>query len=127
MKVSLLRTASIGLTLAAFSQLAQADSTTLTTTTWTPTGTAGLIAGDGTIPNSPTGNTQFGYVSTWSEASNVSPLVLKPEGKGSEVATNGSKVVSSSFSALANDSLTLYFNFLSTDGRGYQRWQYGEL
>lgn len=118
---------SVCIGLIALTQAAHAAPANLDNTRWTPTGTAGLIAGDRTIANSPTGNSQFGYVSTWGEATNVSPLVLKSEGKGAEVATNGAKVVSSAFSASAHDSMTLYFNYLTTDGRGYDDYAWARL
>ena len=96
-------------------------------TSWTATGTAGIISGDGTVPNSPTGNAQFGYLTTYNGVVGTSPLVLKDEGQGTENQTNGTKIVSSSFSAGANDTLTLYFNYVSTDGRGYDDYAWARL
>ncbi len=104
-----------------------AASTSIADTTWTATGAAGIISGDSTVPNSPTGNTQFGYVTTAGGVYDVSPLVLRDEGKGSENQTNGSKIVSSAFSALANNTLTLRFNYVSTDGRGYNDYAWARL
>jgi hypothetical protein len=95
---------------------------------WAATGTAGLIGGTVTVPFSPTGNTGFGYVSTaGSSAQGVSPLQLKTDGKGNETDNNGSKVVSSVFTAQANDVLNLYFNYVSTDGRGYDDYAWARL
>jgi hypothetical protein len=96
-------------------------------TTWTATGSAGIISGDSTVPNSPTGNGQFGYVTTADGVYGTSSLVLKTDGKGSETQTNGSKVVSSTFSALAGDTLSLLFNYVSTDGRGYDDYAWARL
>lgn len=104
-----------------------AESIELGNIQWTPTGTAGVIAGDNTVPNSPTANLQFGYVSTDYGAYGTSPLVLKDEGRGSENQTNGTKIVSSTFAAGVNDTLTLYFNYVSTDGRGYDDYAWARL
>lgn len=106
---------------------AHAQSLAVGAAQWTATGTAGVIAGDGTVPVSPTGNTQFGYISTADGVFGTSPLVLKSEGAGNENQTNGTKIVSSSFNAGANDSLTLYFNYVSTDGRGYDDYAWARL
>ena len=96
--------------------------------TWTATGAAGLIGASATVPLSPTGNQQFGFVTTADSAAyNVSPLLLKTDGKGNEVANNGTKIVSGSFSALASTSLTLHFNYVSTDGRGYDDYAWARL
>jgi len=95
---------------------------------WTATGAAGLIGTSSTVPLSPTGNQLFGFVTTAdSAAHNVSPLLLKTDGKGNEAANNGTKIVSGSFSALANASLSLHFNYVSTDGRGYDDYAWARL
>lgn len=106
---------------------AQAASTSIADTSWTATGAAGIISGDGTVPDSPTGNTQFGYVTTAGGVYGTSPLLLRDEGKGTENQTNGSRIVSSAFSALANNTLTLHFNYVSTDGRGYNDYAWARL
>lgn len=94
---------------------------------WTPTGPAGIIYGDSTVNSSPTGNTQFGYLTTSGGISGASPLVLRNEGRGTENQTNGSKIQSSVFNASSNDTLTLYFNYVSTDGRGYDDYAWARL
>ncbi len=94
---------------------------------WTPTGAAGIMSGDATVANSPTGNAQYGYVTTSGGVYDVSPLVLRSEGAGTENQTNGTRIVSSSFSALSSDRLTLYFNYVSTDGRGYDDYAWARL
>jgi hypothetical protein len=95
--------------------------------TWTATGAAGLIYGDSTVHSSPTGNAQFGYVSTSGGIYGVSPLVLKDEGRATENQTNGSKIQSSTFNASVNDTLRLHFNYISTDGRGYDDYAWARL
>ncbi|MDX8128213.1 NF038132 family protein [Methylomonas sp. OY6] len=106
---------------------AQAANISLSNNTWTASGAAGLIYGDNTVNNSPTGNAQFGYVSTSGGVYGVSSLVLRDEGRGTENQTNGSKIQSNAFSANANDTLTLQFNYISTDGRGYDDYAWARL
>lgn len=99
----------------------------LSSISWTAVGAAGLIYGDATVPESPLGNARFGYVTTAGGEFNVSPLVLKTDGKGNEMANNGSTVRSSAFSASADDVLSLQFNYVSTDGRGYDDYAWARL
>jgi hypothetical protein len=94
---------------------------------WTPTGPAGIISGSNTVSLSPTGNAQLGYTTTADGIYGTSPLLLKDEGRGTENHTNGSKIQSSAFNASANDTLTLYFNYVSTDGRGYDDYAWARL
>ncbi len=116
-----------GLAAMVLAPVAQAAVLSLDGTTWAATGATGLIAGDSTVTTSPTGNARFGYVSTAGGVSGVSPLLLKTDGKGNEAANNGSTVVSSVFSAQANDTLSLNFNYISTDGRGYEDYAWARL
>lgn len=117
----------ISLLAAALTPASHAASITLDSTHWAETGTSGLITGDGTVTTSPTGNAQFGYVSTFGGVSGVSPLLLKTDGKGNEAANNGSTVRSSAFSAATSDTLSLLFNYVSTDGRGYDDYAWARL
>lgn len=118
--------------LAAFSLIcvfpaAQASNVSIANSTWVATGAAGIIFGDGIVQNSPTANAQFGYLTTAGGTLGVSPLVLRDEGRGTENHTNGSKIQSSAFTVSANDTLTLYFNYISTDGRGYDDYAWARL
>lgn len=145
---------------------AHAADVALGSTSWTSTGSTGLISStynpggqDAQLGSSPTGNTVFGYVSTafqWGATNdeglptdlgfaaepvyNVSPLVLndtffdtnqnkgvKPPAVGGLNQTNGARVVSGSFSALAGERLTLHFNYVSTDGREYLDYAWARL
>ena len=99
----------------------------LTPIDWSVSGAAGVITGGTTVPTSPLGNAQFGYVSTADGVNDTSPLVLKDEGNGSENQTNGTKVRLGSFQATANEKLDLYFNYVSTDGRGYDDYAWARL
>lgn len=121
----------LSLTLLALATLAapatQAAPISLSGLGWTSTGTAGLIDGTSTVPVSSTGNTPFVYLTTTGGVQNVSPLQLKSDGKGSEQSENGSVLRSSAFSAAQGDSLSLQFNFVSTDGRGYEDYAWARL
>lgn len=95
---------------------------------WVATGSAGLIGATTTVPLSPLANSVFGFVSTAdSTALGVSPLLLKTDGKGDEAANNGAKLVSGSFAATAGQTLALQFNYVSTDGRGYDDYAWARL
>lgn len=106
---------------------AQASNISVSGNTWTANGAAGLIYGDSIVNNSPTGNAQLGYVSTSGGVYGVSPLILRDEGRGTENQTNGSKIQSNAFNASTNDTLTLHFNYISTDGRGYDDYAWARL
>jgi hypothetical protein len=127
MKNQWLNSIALSIAVAFSAPAAQAAAVSLESISWTASGAAGLIAGDSTVANSPTGNSPFGYVSTFNGILNTSPLDLKSEGKGTENQTNGTKIVSGAFNASANDTLTLYFNYVSTDGRGYDDYAWARL
>lgn len=96
--------------------------------TWTAVGSAGSMAPSGDITASPWANGQYGYVTTAESAEyNVSPLTLDAGGKISGVETNGSKFTSASFSALAGQTLSMSFNYVSTDGKGYDDYAWARV
>ncbi len=111
---------------------------------WSPTGSAGLITGDyqssaeGTdseIGESPSGSARVGFVTTFDGISpdpengvpSPSPLVLFPDPDSLFEQTNGSKTTSTSFAGQAGDVLTLYFNYVSTDGLLYRDYAWARL
>lgn len=110
---------------------ALAADTAIDSLVWNATGAAGLIGATSTVPLSPVDNAHFGFVTTAGGAghfgSSVSPLALKTDGKGNEGNNNGSIIVSSVFSAQASNTLTLHFNYVSTDGRGYDDYAWARL
>jgi hypothetical protein len=106
---------------------AQAGVVSLANLSWNGVGAAGLIGGGSTVPTSPTGNAQFTFVSTADGVLGVSPLLLKTDGKGSEESENGSTLTSSAFDASKNDTLELLFNYVSTDGRGFDDYAWARL
>ena len=106
--------------------IANAAPISLANLDWTSKGTMGSIGGTLAMPTSPTVNSQFGYVTTAGGVNGISPLNLKPDGKvGGQ--TNGSKAVSSTFNANAGDTLQMYFNYMSTDGRDYVDYSWARL
>jgi len=96
-----------------------------------PAGTAcvgicGTSAADGDIALSPLGKPSYGYVSTFgSTASGVSPLALGDNKTGIE--TNGSRLRTDRFTASAGDRLSVYFNYVSTDGNGYDDYAWARV
>ena len=93
---------------------------------WVCTGNCGSLVQDGDVTLSPLGNAKYGYVTTaYSEALGVSPLSLSDNKVGAE--TNGSRIVSGAFSAGADDSLNIHFNFVSTDGKGYDDYAWARI
>jgi hypothetical protein len=129
------------------SSIAPAAEISLADVTWTPSGSAGLISGtyqspgdvvDLKLGSSATGNGAFGYISTFGVAAAmdgmgnyvqsplVAPLNLDTTLLGG-TPTSASRVVSSSFSAGAGDSLTMHFNYVSTDGIGFNDFAWARL
>ena len=95
---------------------------------WACTGVCGTSAADGDIGLSPLANSQYGYLSTFGSTEfGVSPLALVPNGRGSGVEHNGSKIVSGAFHATAGDQLDLRFNYISTDGKGFDDYAWARL
>jgi hypothetical protein len=92
------------------------------------TGQCGATAASGDITLSPQGSGQYGYVATsGSSAYGVSPVTLDPNNRGGGIETNGSKFVSASFQAAAGDRLDVWFNYVSTDGKGYDDYAWARV
>jgi len=111
-------------------QFALAATTVLPTdlSTWTCTGNCGAMAAAGDIVASPLNSPKYGYVTTFNSSSiGVSPLALDSNSRGNGTETNGSKFVSSSFSVLQNDQLNIHFNYISTDGKGFDDYAWARL
>ena len=91
-------------------------------------GRCGSSAADGDIVLSPVGSAQYGFVGTsGSSAYGVSPVALDPNSRGGGIETNGSRFVSASFQAAAGDRLEMWFNYVSTDGKGYDDYAWARL
>jgi hypothetical protein len=95
---------------------------------WTCTGVCGSSAADGDIGLSPLGNPLYGYVATaGSTARQVSPLALDPNSRGDGTEANGSRLLSGAFAGAAGDTLSMRFNYLSTDGKGFDDYAWARL
>ncbi|WP_088281912.1 NF038132 family protein [Ideonella sp. A 288] len=107
---------------------AQAAPIQINDLTWTiEAGAAGLVGSTNTVPLSPSGSSPVGFVTTDGGVTGASALDLKKDGKGTREETNGSAVRSSTFTAANNDTLTMYFNYVSTDGGAYGDYAWARL
>ena len=78
---------------------------------WTCTGNCGTLGADGVVTLSPTGASEYGWVST---AGGVNGVVIPSVG-----GTNGSRILSPLFHANAGDNLQFFFNYITSDGAGF--------
>jgi hypothetical protein len=86
-------------------------------------GNCGTDGADGVVTLSPTGNSSYGYVSTFGGATGAGEIA----GQTGITSTDGSQLTSSVFTANAGDPLTLYFNFITSDGSGFPDYAFAEL
>jgi len=85
---------------------------------WSCTGTCGTSGADGVVTLSPVaGSASYGWISTngSSQTGLVPPGIVAATGVG---ATNGSTIVSPSFTASSGQALSFYFNYVTSDGSG---------
>jgi hypothetical protein len=97
---------------------------------WGCIGTCGASAADGDITLSPLGNPTYGFLSTaGSTAHNVSPLAISESGGGGQTftQTNGSAFMSPVFTLAAGQPLEAWFNYVSTDGKGFDDYVWARL
>lgn len=95
---------------------------------WQCTGQCGSLGAQGDLDLSPFGSSRYGYVTTAGSASEgVSPLQLDPNSRGSGAETNGSLIVSPVFQASAGDRISVQFNYVSTDGKGYDDYAWARV
>jgi hypothetical protein len=95
---------------------------------WTCTGICAGSTADGDITLSPLNNARYGYVTTsGSDSLGVSPLSLVANSRGDGTETNGSRIVSTIFAANTSDALNVYFNYISTDGKGFDDYAWGRV
>lgn len=93
---------------------------------WVCVGQCGTSPADGDIVLSPLANPAYGYVATsGSTVYGASPLVLDSNSRGIE--TNGSRITSAAFHADAGDRIDVQFNYLSTDGKGFDDYAWARL
>jgi hypothetical protein len=92
-------------------------------TGWTCSGNCGTLGPDGVVTAPPAFGPNYEYISTSGApgaSTNGSSL-----GVGSE--TNGSLLTSNTFGAAAGDTLSFYFNFVTTDGAGFSDYAWAGL
>ncbi len=97
---------------------------------WACTGACGSAAADGDITLAPTGNAQYAWLSTFgSTALDVSPLLIEESGGGGSTffQTNGSSWLSPAFTLTAGQSVDAWFNYVSTDGKGFDDYAWARL
>ncbi|WP_088284117.1 NF038132 family protein [Ideonella sp. A 288] len=95
---------------------------------WACDGICGSLTQDGDITLSPLGNARYAYVSTAeSAATGLSPVALDANSRGAGTEQNGSRLISGSFTANPGDTLDMQFNFVSTDGKGYDDYAWGRV
>ncbi|NOT86261.1 MAG: hypothetical protein HOP02_16105 [Methylococcaceae bacterium] len=110
----------ISILLGLASQLTQAGFIDGIPTGWSCTGNCGVAGADGVVTNSPLGNSQYGYVTTANGVSGVSPFSFGNE-------QNGSKLVSTPFTAVAGDKVEFHFNYVTSDGGGFADYAFTRL
>lgn len=95
---------------------------------WVCVGQCGSTPANGDITLSPLANPAYGYVTTaGSEALGASPLTLDPDSRGNGIENNGSRITSTAFHAAAGDQIDVMFNYVSTDGKGYDDYAWARL
>ena len=86
---------------------------------WTCSGTCGDLGPDGVVTSPPVGGPGYSYITTTGSSS------LGGFGLGSE--TNGSTAVSPLFAAAAGNTLSFYFNYVTSDGAGFADYTWAQL
>ncbi|MGE0388273.1 MAG: NF038132 family protein [Gammaproteobacteria bacterium] len=98
--------------------------------TWACTGSCGTLGADGDITLSPYGSARYAYLTTSNSAAHgVSPLdIVESGGGGADFSqTNGSAYTSAPFTLAAGESVEAYFNYVSTDGKGFDDYAWARL
>ena len=86
---------------------------------WSGVGNSGSLGVDGVVTAPPSGDAQYGWVSTDQGVNGV--------GLGLGAETNGSVITSPLFSAGAGDLLEFYFNYVTSDGAGFADYGWAKL
>lgn len=93
-------------------------------TDWVGVGGAGSGTADGDVVAAPYGNGSYTYVTTRGGVEGVGAL---PGVGGTGSPTNGSTLTTSVFTAAAGDTLSFFFNFVTSDGSGYADYAWARL
>jgi hypothetical protein len=95
---------------------------------WDCLGQCGSLGADGHVSLSPLGNAQYAYVTTAdSGALGASPLALDANSRGAGTEQNGSRFTSGAFTAGVGDVLDMRFNYVSTDGKGFDDYAWARI
>jgi IPTL-CTERM motif len=93
-------------------------------TGWTCTGSCGTSGANGVVTLSPfAGSSAYGWVSSMN---GVNGLGLPGIG-GTGAATNGSSIRSPTFSATGGQTLSFFFNYVTSDGAGFADYAWARL
>jgi hypothetical protein len=120
MTLSLRTMATAGVSLVAAVSFAGMASAAVLPAGWTGVGGFGAGSPNGVVTAPPAFGPDYAYVTTTGGISGVGSL-----GLGSE--TNGSTLSTNSFAAKAGDTLSFYFNFVTSDGAGFADYAYVDL
>ncbi|MDO6486572.1 NF038132 family protein [Colwellia sp. 6_MG-2023] len=88
-------------------------------TSWECNGNCGVSSANGVVTTPPTGNTNYGWISTDAGVKNIGLTGL--------LGADGSILQSSLFSANSGDDLEFYFNYVTSDGTGYSDYAWTRL
>lgn len=89
-------------------------------------GNCGTAGADGDVVLSPTGNSEYSYVSTWNGSATTAGEIAGV-GDGDAGVNTGSQFTTAAFSASAGDSLTFFFNYITSDGSGFADYGWAQL
>lgn len=97
--------------------------------TWTCVGTCGSSGADGDITESPLGSGHAFLSTNGSTATGVSHLDIEESGGGGQRfrQTNGSRYTSAAFSLGSGQAVEAWFNYISTDGKGFDDHAWARL
>ena len=90
---------------------------------WVCVGGCGTLGANGSVTLAPGGGSQYGYVTTNGGIGGVGRL----SSVNNSGATNGSTLLSSSFSATGGDILKFNFNYVTSDGAGFADYGWARL
>lgn len=115
----LLRTCVVLLSLLSIAPVARA----ITIEGWTCEGSCGTLGANGSVTASPAGP-QYGYITTSGSASVAPPSITALTGSG---ATSGSRITSPPFTAAAGQTLSFFYNYITSDGAGFSDFAWASL
>jgi hypothetical protein len=94
---------------------------------WSIVGNGGTLGADGVVTLSPFGSPTYEYVATSEGTTGAGQIFDLTKCGGSCGGTNGSLLSTPVFSANGGNSLTFYFNYVTSDGSGYADYAWAQL